>query len=52
MIAQIIVTMPEASLLYVQIGGFDTHSDQIEGTNKIAGQHANLLNDFSEGVKS
>lgn len=52
MIAQIIVTMPETSLLYVQIGGFDTHSDQIEGTNKIAGQHANLLSDFSEGIKA
>ena len=52
MIAQIIVTMPEASLLYVQIGGFDTHSDQIANGNKTAGQHANLLSNFSEAVKA
>jgi uncharacterized protein (DUF1501 family) len=52
MIAQIIVTMPETSLLYVQIGGFDTHSGQITGDNKITGQHADLLNGFSEAVKA
>lgn len=52
MIAQIIVTMPEASLLYVQIGGFDTHSEQIANGNKLTGQHANLLNGFSEAVKA
>jgi uncharacterized protein (DUF1501 family) len=52
MIAQIIVTMPEASLLYVQIGGFDTHSEQIASGNKTTGQHANLLNAFSEAVKA
>jgi uncharacterized protein (DUF1501 family) len=52
MIAQIITTMPESSLLYVQIGGFDTHSNQIASNNKAAGQHADLLFDFSEAVKA
>jgi uncharacterized protein (DUF1501 family) len=52
MIAQIITTMPDASLLYVQMGGFDTHSDQIANGNKTAGQHANLLGNFSEAVKA
>jgi uncharacterized protein (DUF1501 family) len=54
MAAQLFVTMPEASLMYVQLGGFDHHSDQIshpEGqANKFGGQHALLLNWFSEAV--
>lgn len=52
MLAQIITTMPESTLLYVQMGGFDTHSDQVNGGNKAAGQHADLLGDFSEAVKA
>jgi uncharacterized protein (DUF1501 family) len=55
MAAQIMTTMPEASLMYVALDGFDHHSDQVshpEGqANKLAGQHAILLNWFSEAVK-
>lgn len=56
MLARIIMTMPEASLLYVQLSGFDTHAAQILSTNgrgnKLAGQHFVLLKWFSEAVKS
>jgi uncharacterized protein (DUF1501 family) len=55
MVAQLITTVPEASLLYVQLGGFDNHSDQIgdrqgDRSNKLAGDHATLLRWFSEAV--
>jgi uncharacterized protein (DUF1501 family) len=52
LLARIITTVPESSLLYARIGGFDTHSAQIEGTNRLQGQHANLLQDFSDAVKA
>lgn len=56
MLAQIITTMPEANLLYVQMGGFDNHAYQIENSNgrvnKFAGTHFVLLKWFSEAVKS
>lgn len=56
MLAQIITTMPEANLLYVQMGGFDNHAYQIESANgrvnKFAGAHFVLLKWFSEAVKS
>lgn len=56
MVAQLMTTVPEASLLYVQMGGFDNHSDQIgdrqaDRANKRVGDHANLLKWFSEAVK-
>ncbi len=54
MAAQIMVTMPEARLIYVQMGGFDHHSDQVAHPNgqpsKLTGQHSVLLNWFSEAV--
>lgn len=50
MIAQIIITIPEANLLYAEMGGFDNHSEQI-GANKLSGLHAQLLGFFSEAVK-
>ncbi|MBI3651853.1 MAG: DUF1501 domain-containing protein [Acidobacteria bacterium] len=56
MLAQIITTMPEASLLYVQLGGFDNHASQVANNNgrvnKLAGDHYRLLRYFSEGVKT
>jgi uncharacterized protein (DUF1501 family) len=56
MLAQIIITIPEASLLYVQMGGFDHHSQQIafenNQPNKLAGQHHQLLGYFSQAVKA
>lgn len=56
MVAQLMTTVPEASLLYVQMGGFDNHSDQIgdkqaDRGNKRVGDHAILLKWFSEAVK-
>jgi len=56
MVAQLMTTVPEASLLYVQMSGFDNHSDQIgdkqtDRTNKRVGDHANLLKWFSEAIK-
>ncbi|HKV37583.1 MAG TPA: DUF1501 domain-containing protein, partial [Blastocatellia bacterium] len=50
MLAQVITTIPEVSLLYVQTGGFDTHSDQINGTDRLTGQHADLLGNFSDAI--
>jgi uncharacterized protein (DUF1501 family) len=54
MVAQIMVTVPEASLLYVSMGGFDHHSQEIgnaeQPTNKNVGQLAQLLKYLSEGV--
>ena len=50
-LAEIITTIPESVLLYVQMGGFDNHSDQIAGgPNKFGGQHATLLQWFSDAV--
>jgi uncharacterized protein (DUF1501 family) len=56
MVAQLMATVPEASLLYVQMNGFDNHSDQIgnrqsDRTNKLIGDHATLLKWFSEAIK-
>ena len=57
MVAQIITTIPDANLLYVQLGGFDHHSQEI-GTNadnfrdKTKGAHATLLKALSLGVKT
>ena len=56
MVAQLMTTIPEASLLYVQLGGFDNHSDQIgdkqnNRSNRLIGDHATLLRWFSEAVK-
>jgi uncharacterized protein (DUF1501 family) len=56
MLAQILVTMPEANLLYATLHGFDHHADQIDHptgqANKFAGQHYILLRWFSEAIKS
>lgn len=56
MVAQLMTTVPEASLLYVQMGNFDNHSNQIgdrqgDRTNKRVGDHASLLKWFSEAIK-
>jgi len=50
MLAQVITTIPEVSLLYLQMGGYDTHSDQISSGGKTTGQHAGLLQDFSDAI--
>lgn len=51
MLAQIITTIPESQILYVTLGGFDNHSQQIAAADqKLSGDHATLLKYFSEGV--
>ncbi len=56
MVAQTMTTIPDTNIGYVQIGGFDNHSTQIgsaaEPNNKLIGAHANLLRNFSQGVKA
>jgi uncharacterized protein (DUF1501 family) len=56
MLAQIITTIPEANLLYVTIGGWDHHSEEIGNdqnpTDKTVGQHATLLRYVSQGIKA
>jgi uncharacterized protein (DUF1501 family) len=53
MMAQVIVALPESSLLYVQWGFFDHHSHQIlNAKDKLSGPHAALLKEFSESVKA
>lgn len=53
MLAQIITSVPEANLLYVQMGFFDHHADQIgESGDKLAGLHTPLLGQFSDAVKA
>lgn len=56
MLAQLITTIPETSLLWVQMGGFDNHSAQIATVSgqpsKLTGDHADLLSRFSEAVKA
>lgn len=55
MLAEIIVTIPEANLLYVSMDGFDDHSDQIDHSGgtpaRNSGQHAKTLGWFSQAVK-
>jgi uncharacterized protein (DUF1501 family) len=56
MAAQLITTIPEANVLYVQMGGFDTHSGQIgdqnDPANKLVGDHGQRIGWFSDAVKS
>lgn len=56
MVAQSMTTIPDTNIGYVQIGGFDNHSSQIgsaaDPNNKLIGTHANLLRNFSQGVKA
>ena len=53
LLAQVISSIPTVSLLYVQMGGFDHHSNQIPSAdNRRGGQHAGLLQDFSDGVEA
>ena len=57
MVAQIITTIPDANLLYVQLGGFDHHSGE-QGTaadnfqDKTKGALPTLLKAFSLGVST
>jgi uncharacterized protein (DUF1501 family) len=40
----------QTKIYYVNLGGFDTHSQQVEA-DKTTGAHAELLKDLSDGIK-
>lgn len=40
----------QTQIYVVSLGGFDTHSGQVDGVNTTDGQHANLLQFLSEGI--
>lgn len=54
MVAQVMTTLPEAFMMHVEMGGFDTHADQIDveggSADKFSGWHATLLRWFSEAI--
>ena len=54
MVAQLLTTINELSIVYVELGSFDHHSDEIDhnGNTPIrsTGQHAQLLGWFSQAV--
>ena len=57
MVAQIATTIEQANVFFVQIGGFDHHSQEIGSaadnfTDKTVGEHADLLKAFSLGIKT
>jgi uncharacterized protein (DUF1501 family) len=56
MLAEILTTISESTLVYCSVGSFDHHADQIDHTggkpDKRSGQHARLLGWFSDAVKA
>ena len=56
MLAQILTTINESTLVYCSLGGFDHHADQISHADgkpdKLSGQHATLLGSFSNAIKA
>ncbi|HEV7348537.1 DUF1501 domain-containing protein [Telluribacter sp.] len=42
----------KTKVFYVSLGGFDTHSGQVDTGDKTQGVHANLLRQLSEAVKA
>jgi len=36
----------------VNLGGFDTHSSQVDNTSTLTGRHADLLADLSEAINA
>src|SRR5262249_6008706 len=56
MLAQILATIGESTLVYCSLGSFDHHAEQINHASgkpdKLSGQHASLLGWFSDAVKA
>jgi uncharacterized protein (DUF1501 family) len=56
MLAQILTTISESTLVYCALGSFDHHASQIDHVDgkpdRLSGQHAQLLGWFSEAVKA
>ncbi len=51
-IARLIKGGCKTKIYLCQLGGFDTHNAQIDGGNPTEGDHANLLLELAESVKS
>jgi uncharacterized protein (DUF1501 family) len=56
MLAQILTTISESTLVYCSVGSFDHHAEQIDHPNgkpdRLSGQHARLLGWFSDAVNA
>jgi uncharacterized protein (DUF1501 family) len=51
MVAQVMIAIPEVSLFYVEMGGFDTHALQIGFPDiRVGGRHAILLAQLSDAI--
>jgi uncharacterized protein (DUF1501 family) len=50
-VARLIAGGLQTKIYYVTLGGFDTHSQQVDSTDKTKGVHANLLKNLSDGIK-
>ncbi|TDE16443.1 DUF1501 domain-containing protein [Dyadobacter psychrotolerans] len=50
-VARLIAGGLQTKIYYVTLGGFDTHSSQVDSTDTTKGVHANLLKYLSDGIK-
>ncbi|MEL6989498.1 MAG: DUF1501 domain-containing protein, partial [Bacteroidota bacterium] len=51
-VARLISGGSKTKIFLVNIGGWDTHSDQVESTNNLLGRHAEILAEVSGAVKA
>lgn len=51
-VARLIAGGLKTRVYMVNIGGFDTHSNQVNGSDTTTGAHANLLKNVSDAVKA
>lgn len=51
-VARLIHGGSRTKVYYVTIGGFDTHANQTDGTDKTIGAHASLLKQVSDAIKA
>ncbi len=49
-VARLISGGLKTKVYVVKLGGFDTHSEQVEDTDVTKGRHANLLKEFSDAI--
>ncbi|MCX8210351.1 MAG: DUF1501 domain-containing protein [Lewinella sp.] len=51
-IATLIAGGLQTKIYVATLGGFDTHSEQVTGNNRLLGDHANLLTELSDSIKA
>jgi uncharacterized protein (DUF1501 family) len=51
-VARLIAGGLKTKVYYVNIGGFDTHSNQVDATDTTKGNHANLLANLGNSIKA